>query len=74
MDKLKQFYTSKSWRDLSYSLKISRGGKCERCGFMVVEKADWKKLIGHHKVELTEANISDPNVSLNPDLIEKKCK
>lgn len=73
MDKLKQFYTSKSWRGLSYSLKISRGGKCERCGFMVVEKADWKKLIGHHKVELTEANISDPNVSLNPDNIEIVC-
>lgn len=73
MDKLKQFYTGKPWRDLSHTLKIQRGGKCERCGFTVVEKADWVKLIGHHKIELTEANISDPNISLNPDNVEIVC-
>mgnify|MGYP001184534632 FL=1 len=73
MDKLKQFYTGKPWRDLSHTLKIQRGGKCERCGFTVVEKSDWVKLIGHHKIELTEANISDPNISLNPDNVEIVC-
>lgn len=70
---MNKFYTSKPWRDLSYTLKISRGGKCERCGWVAVTNEDRKKLIGHHKVELTEANISDPSVSLNPDLIEIVC-
>lgn len=54
MDKLKQFYTSKSWRGLSYSLKISRRGKCDAAGSQLLEKSDWIKLIGHHKIELTE--------------------
>lgn len=73
MDKVKQFYGRKDWRDLSYTLKIARGGKCERCGFTAVEKEDWKKLIGHHKTELTEANVSNPTISLNPDEVEIIC-
>ena len=47
-----------------------RGCKCERCGRLVLES---KKLIGHHKIELTEENVHDPMISLNPDLIELVC-
>lgn len=73
MDKVHQFYTLKPWRDLSYNLKIAAGGKCNRCDFQVVNKEDFKYLIGHHKVELDESNVDDPQVSLNPELIEIIC-
>lgn len=67
MDKLHAFYTSKSWRDLSYRLKIERGGKCERTGEIF---ADMSQLIGHHKIPLTEDNVNNPHIALNPDNIE----
>ena len=67
MDKLHQFYCSKAWRDLSFRLKVERGGKCERTGEVF---ADMSQLIAHHKIELTEDNVDDPNISLNPNNIE----
>jgi hypothetical protein len=67
MNKLHQFYCSKAWRDLSFRLKIERGGKCERTGEVF---ADMSQLIAHHKIELTEDNVDDPNISLNPNNIE----
>src|SRR6056297_2554051 len=67
MDKLHQFYCSKAWRDLSYRLKIERGGKCERSGEVFI---DLSQLIGHHKIELNEGNVDDPNIALNPNNIE----
>lgn len=70
MDKLHQFYCSKPWRDLSYTLKIKANGKCNRCNQSLL---DFSKLIGHHKIELTEQNVDDPNVSLNYDNIEVIC-
>lgn len=73
MDKAHQFYTLKPWRDLSYNLKIAAGGKCNRCDFQVINQEDFKYLIGHHKIELTEDNVDDPVISLNPDNIEIIC-
>lgn len=70
MSRLHQFYCSKPWRDLSYSLKIAAGGKCNRCGEVIL---DFGKLIGHHKVELNEENIKDVSISLNPDNVEIIC-
>lgn len=70
MDKLHAFYTGKPWRELSFTLKTAAHGKCQRCGTIV---EDMKYLIGHHKVELTEENVDDPSVSLNPVLIEIIC-
>jgi len=67
MDRLHQFYTSKQWRELSYNLKIERGGKCDRTGETFI---DMSQLIAHHTIELTEDNIDDPSVALNPELIE----
>ena len=67
MDSLHQFYTSKQWRELSYNLKIERGGKCERTGEIFL---DMSQLIAHHTIELTEDNIDDSSVALNPELIE----
>lgn len=73
MDKVHNFYCCKPWRDFSYRLKIERGGRCERCGFTAVTKEDWAKLIGHHKVELTDENVDNHAISLNPDLTEIIC-
>lgn len=66
-NKLHRFYCSKAWRDLSHRLKVERGGKCERTGKVFT---DMSKLIGHHKIELTEDNVDEPQVALNPDNIE----
>lgn len=73
VDKQHAFYCSGAWRSLSYNIKVERGGKCERCGFTAVTKEDWSKLIGHHKIELTDDNIDDPSISLNPGNIEIIC-
>lgn len=67
MDKLHQFYCSKIWRELSYKLKIARGGKCERTGEVFT---DLSQLIAHHKIELNENNVDNPSIALNPDNIE----
>lgn len=64
---LHKFYTSRTWRDLSYMLKIQSGGRCERTGRVY---SDFSQLIAHHKIELTEANIHMTEVALNPDNIE----
>lgn len=73
MDKLKKFYSSKDWRNLSYKLKIETQGKCSRCDFQAITKEDYKKLIGHHKIELTESNVEDVSISLKPNNIEVVC-
>lgn len=70
MDRVHIFYCSKPWRELSYSLKINVSGKCNRCKKTLL---DFSKLIGHHKKELNEDNVDDPNISLNPELIEIIC-
>ena len=72
MDKIHKFYTSKTWLDLTYMLKVKCGGKCKRCGDRPLR---FSSLIGHHcNIELTEENVDDPNISLNPDNIEIICQ
>ncbi len=71
LDKVHNFYCSKPWRTLSFNLKVKRGGKCERCKTVF---DDFKFLIGHHTVELTEDNVDDVNISLNELLIEVICQ
>lgn len=66
----KQLYASTAWRDLAAICKARVAGKCERCGRVIT---DPKLLIAHHTIELTAANIIDPHIALNPDLIEIVC-
>ena len=66
---LGNFYKSKEWEKLIAVLKLERVNEngeviCEHCGKPIHKKYD---CIGHHKIELTEANVNDPEVSLNPD-------
>lgn len=75
---LSTFYKSKQWEGLVNRLKLERLNDegqliCEHCGKPITRKYD---CIGHHKIELTEDNVNDYQISLNPDnimLIHFKC-
>ena len=75
---LNNFYKSKEWEKLLEVLKLERVNSngdliCDYCSEPIIKKYD---CIGHHEIELTEANVNDPNISLNPDnimLIHFKC-
>lgn len=71
MDKIHKFYCTQAWQDLSYNSKIAARGKCSRCGYIADKMSE---LIGHHKIELTEDNVDDPNISLNRENIEVICQ
>jgi 5-methylcytosine-specific restriction endonuclease McrA len=59
------FYNTKAWRGLSKIFLCSKQYICERCGGPAE--------IAHHKIHLTAANIADPAISLNPELLESLC-
>ena len=68
---LYDFYHSQEWRTLTKTLRLERTNDsgqivCEYCGKPIVKAYD---CIGHHKTELTEENVNDYTVSLNPDNI-----
>lgn len=72
------FYRSTEWARLLSVLKQERVNDegdliCDYCGRPMVRAYD---IIGHHKHELTEENVLDFNISLNPDnisLVHHKC-
>lgn len=75
---LDTFYKSKQWVDLVHAIRLERINSdgdviCEECGEPIVRAYD---CIGHHKEELTELNVNDAMISLNPDnvmLVHHKC-
>lgn len=72
MFNLNNFYQSKPWRKLVASLKIERANEdgqviCEYCKKPILKKYD---IIGHHVEHLTEENVNDYNISLNPENIQ----
>lgn len=75
---LNTFYRSPEWVNLRAALMLERVNAsgdliCEHCEKPIVNKYD---CIGHHKTPLTEANVNDYAVSLNPDnimLVHHKC-
>ena len=73
---LKTFYKSKEWerfRDLIIYERqdcIKKINYCDKCHKQIVNRYD---LIVHHKVELTEANVNDYSISLNPSNVEIIC-
>lgn len=66
-----KFYKSNAWKVCRDNYAASVGGLCERClrrGMIVPGE------IVHHKVELTERNITDPTVTLAWDNLELVCR
>ena len=62
---LARFYKSKRWEACRRVVMERAHWLCERCGAPAV--------VAHHRVYLTEENVTDPRISLNPDLIEALC-
>ena len=75
---LENFYKSDEWerlREIIMQERTDDNGEiiCEYCGKPITKKYD---CIAHHKIELTEENVNDYAISLNPDniaLIHFKC-
>ena len=75
---LSNFYTSKKWVDFMAVLRLERTNAdgdiiCEHCGKPIVRAYD---CIGHHIEELTEENVDDVMIALNPDnimLVHHRC-
>lgn len=68
---LKDFYRSKEWqefREVVIGQRIEEDGAVhdEVTGKPIIKKYD---IVLHHKEELTEQNVNDRNISLNPDNI-----
>lgn len=68
---LDNFYQSKEWTTLVKSLRLERVNEngdiiCDCCHEPIVKAYD---CIGHHTIELTDDNVNDVTISLNPDLI-----
>ena len=66
------FYQGKEWRTLLQIIRAERENEeglniCEYCGKPIVKAYD---CIGHHVIELTDMNVHDRNISLNPDNIQ----
>lgn len=66
--KLQAFYKSQPWENFVKQLRIERTGadgllRCEYCGKPILKAYD---CIGHHVEELTDENVDDVMVSLNP--------
>lgn len=69
---LDTFYQSKEWRKLMRIIKLERLNEegcliCGHCGKVIVKEYD---CIGHHLIYLTEENVNDVTISLNPDNIQ----
>lgn len=75
---LYKFYRSDEWITLLLIIRNERVNDdgyniCEYCGKPIVKAYD---CIGHHKIELTEENVNDYSISLNPDniaLVHHRC-
>lgn len=67
----KKFYNSKAWltcRSSYISIRFNiDGGLCEVC-------KEQQGYIVHHKIQLTEENISNPMIALNHNLLSFECK
>ena len=69
---LENFYKSKQWQKLLSVIKLERVDEdgqliCWHCGKPITDKYD---CIGHHTIFLTEDNVNNSEISLNPELIQ----
>ena len=70
---LTDFYTSNIWSEFRRNLILERGIRCEHCGELILQSHE---VILHHKIFLTEENVNDYEISLNPEnimIVHHKC-
>lgn len=71
MSKHSAFYNSMAWKTTSRAYRQSVGGLCERCMSKgLVNPAE----VIHHKIPLTDRNISDLSISLSWDNLQALCR
>lgn len=61
----KPFYNSIEWKKCREGYMNSQNYICERCRGVAT--------VCHHKEHITEANINNPNITLNWDNLEAVC-
>jgi 5-methylcytosine-specific restriction endonuclease McrA len=66
----RQFYKSREWQVCREAYLTKVGRLCEEC--MKAGRIT-PAVIVHHKVELTENNIDDPSITINPQNLEAVC-
>lgn len=69
--RLKRFYDSDPWKAFRQQIILERGTTCEFCGKKMF--AEDKMQLHHTPVELTEDNVNDVSVSMNPDNVKLIC-
>ncbi|MDS1005308.1 HNH endonuclease [Clostridium sporogenes] len=67
----RKFYKSKEWGNFRKIILAERGPVCQQCKKIIRES---KHIQLHHKEELTPTNVTDVNITLNPDNIEVLCQ
>lgn len=65
------FYKSKRWQQCRQAYYKKAQGLCECCLSKGILSPG---VIVHHKIHLTEKNITDPNISLNFNNLELLCR
>lgn len=75
MTERQKFYRSDRWnafRQVVINERMDKDGfvHCAECGKAILKRYD---MILHHKQELTEDNVGDATISLNPDNIDIVC-
>ncbi len=65
----KRFYDTKKWKQLrkAYLIEHPICERCEAAGIVSVAEHV------HHKIELTEENVNNPLITLNPENLEALC-
>lgn len=67
----KAFYSSTAWQNCREAYAKSKGGLCERCLKLGLYSPGE---IVHHKIHLTPANITDPEITLGENNLELLCR
>lgn len=62
---MRQFYSSSLWQRNRLTFLQSKNFVCNRCKGVAI--------LAHHKIELTEQNVNDFNISLAWDNLEALC-
>lgn len=65
------FYKSKEWQGLRKVILAERGTQCEDCKKYILNS---KEAHLHHRIALNYSNVTDYNISLNPNNILVLCR